>query len=386
MNPRNSEHLRRLKEREIFQLILSGRKVSRAELSRILGYDKTTVSSVVNILQEKGLIEEKRAGESTPRGGKKPAILGIKEKDSYIVGIWFSGTGEFEVALYDLMGRSVETRELKFEKPPFKGVFLKALSGGIKHVISRQKTRNPGSRVLAAGIALGGRVDAGGRLISSSSAWHQGLIGLELKNSIEKIAGLPVYVDNRVMLSLYFEHYLGNALKEKDFVFFQVLPFMRAFLFLNGSIHYGSNFRAGQIGASLWKLGSGRSEYLCDIVDYEMFGLPMRRNRGDKPLDLNKLYNFMDKISASGSDSKLDELARTTGELLVNIINYYDVPLIILGGISENARKKFLERAEKVMNSYLPSSDIENYRICFEKKHPNKRGLGFLCMVAEKLF
>ncbi|MFW5802171.1 MAG: MarR family transcriptional regulator, partial [Spirochaeta sp.] len=51
------------------------KSMSRIELSRYLGLDKSTISKIVGNLLESGIIELVYEGDSSPNGGRKPTFL-----------------------------------------------------------------------------------------------------------------------------------------------------------------------------------------------------------------------------------------------------------------------------------------------------------------------
>ena len=75
------EHNRNLVLKNIFE----HETISRAEIARITGLTRTTVSEIVAELIEEGLVKEIGTGESI--GGKAPILLSLVADSRYLIGL-----------------------------------------------------------------------------------------------------------------------------------------------------------------------------------------------------------------------------------------------------------------------------------------------------------
>ena len=99
--------------RQILKLIKDSGQISRAELAKLTGLTRPTVSAIINELDGQGLINETGKGESC--GGKRPIMLELNKKSFYAVGIDLGDDFQIRGVLCDLHGNIVKREELEYE-------------------------------------------------------------------------------------------------------------------------------------------------------------------------------------------------------------------------------------------------------------------------------
>ena len=85
----------------VLRLIWDQRRVSRAEIARLAGLSRSTVSEVVGEILPTGLVAE--LGEGKSRGGRRPIVLAFRDDACVILGVEM-GAAHVAVALTDLRG------------------------------------------------------------------------------------------------------------------------------------------------------------------------------------------------------------------------------------------------------------------------------------------
>ncbi|MBN2618012.1 MAG: MarR family transcriptional regulator, partial [Spirochaetales bacterium] len=78
----------------VMQTIRVKKEISRIEISRELGLDRSTITNIVTKLIENNLLIEKSEGVSESKGGRKPVLLGINPEFGVILGL------ELQVNIY----------------------------------------------------------------------------------------------------------------------------------------------------------------------------------------------------------------------------------------------------------------------------------------------
>lgn len=71
----------------VLQLLRINRGISRIEISRQLGLDRSTITNLVNPLLDNSVVKVVSEGDSPSRGGRRPVLLGINENYGTILGI-----------------------------------------------------------------------------------------------------------------------------------------------------------------------------------------------------------------------------------------------------------------------------------------------------------
>ena len=87
----------------VFRAVWQHPHISRVEIARSLGIEKSTVTTEVSRLMEKGLIEEVREGVASSSGGRRPIHLSISRSAGHLVGIDLR-PDSYRALAVDLMG------------------------------------------------------------------------------------------------------------------------------------------------------------------------------------------------------------------------------------------------------------------------------------------
>ena len=67
--------------------IFNHQNISRTEISKNLGINKATISSILNKLKSKSLVREVGEGDSTKSGGRKPILLKVNHLYGYFISL-----------------------------------------------------------------------------------------------------------------------------------------------------------------------------------------------------------------------------------------------------------------------------------------------------------
>src|SRR5918999_536330 len=92
----------------VLMLISAGSATTRADLARVTGLARSTVSQRVDALVAHGLIQESDDSEST--GGRPPRQLRLRTEDNMVMGVDLGAT-HCRLALMDISGRVLAARE-----------------------------------------------------------------------------------------------------------------------------------------------------------------------------------------------------------------------------------------------------------------------------------
>ena len=74
-----SNTIRDINRQIVLNYVREREPISRAEIARETDLQRSTVSSIVEVLQAEGLVEEVGEGEST--GGRRPTMLRLRSAD-----------------------------------------------------------------------------------------------------------------------------------------------------------------------------------------------------------------------------------------------------------------------------------------------------------------
>ncbi|MFA5646311.1 MAG: ROK family transcriptional regulator [Candidatus Ratteibacteria bacterium] len=384
--PRNNQYLREVKRGIILRYLLSGESFSQAELSKLLELNPSTTSIIVNELKEEKLIVETSLAASTPRGGKRPLLLGVN-KDNVGIFALSLRTPKSNIFLLNLAGDVLMKSTITFKPEEVPERIPSCLSTRILSLKKRYLRSFPSFRILATGIVLEAMMnpDSGEILYS---------VGLRAKKfpfaePIEKATGIPVFVENTVIAEALQEYWFGKAQGMQNFLYLKTFPAIRSVLFHNGSILYGANCIAGEIGASLGVVDQKNYAFLSDVLEHNIFGLPSLKaylQEASEQVSPSSAYKDAKLLQSQQSliEKNLDSFATILGQIICNLITYYDPKLILLGKIPRSLQNQALNTIKQEIARHLYMVSPEEYSILCTKKERNHIQLGILSMVMER--
>ena len=345
---------------------------SRANVAKVLGLSKTTVSYVVSNLIERNIVEETEAEDSGKRG--RPGLgLRINESKWNAIGASFD-SNRWSYIKTTLSGKVID----KFLGPvidnPSPEKMIEALLSDL-----RKHEKEINEYILPAiGLGLPGIVDnyQNKIIIANDLKWHE---QFNIGDIIEKELGLKVYSTNRFTAAGLAEFTYANQTNEKNLIYIGLGHGIRCAIFIDGRLLNGATFSAGRIshivvddngplcdcgkrGCLLTVANSEALEHKADELRKEIKYLSSRLNNSDITLDAETICKFADEYDScamAALDSIVLPLSKGLGELC-DIIN--PKKLIIggqLGCSSQYLVSKLRENMESKMTLDLPGSHIQ---------------------------
>ncbi|MCW2989638.1 MAG: hypothetical protein JWM73_232 [Solirubrobacterales bacterium] len=242
--------LRALRQRnraQIIDVLRGAGSASRAEIARLTGLSRTTVSSVVAELHESGLVGEAPTDGATPAGGgrgRPGVLLTLQPSAGAAVGIDFGHT-HLRVAVADLSSRVLAERHRRLDVDRSAEVALGAAVELVDEVLAEAGTDR--SRVTGVGVGLPGPLDRLSGTVGSAVILP-GWAGLRPALELEQRLGLPIMVDNDANLGALAENTVGAGRGVADIVYLKLASGIGAGLVLGGRLHRGASGMAGEIG------------------------------------------------------------------------------------------------------------------------------------------
>jgi predicted NBD/HSP70 family sugar kinase len=211
--------------------------MSRADLAKLTGLTRATVSAVVRDLIDDAVVEE--LGLSTAGGVGKPATLvGIDADGRHILCLDLSEPARFIGAIVNLTGKVVVRRT--YER---KGKTGRAAVTLVRK-ICRELVADADRPLLGIGIASPGIVDGDGVIVTTA---HLGWTALPLAADLSREFDLPVAVVNDANAAALAELTFGDE-PAVNLICVRVDEGVGAGLVLDGRLFAGSSYAAGEIG------------------------------------------------------------------------------------------------------------------------------------------
>jgi predicted NBD/HSP70 family sugar kinase len=220
----------------IFNQIRIRQPISRADLARTSGLQRSTVSLIVEELLRERWIVEGLIGDA-PRG-RKPTGLVVNEKRKVLaVDVHPAQT---TLAVADLSGRITGQKQLQLPSDPKK--VIRAIVSEIKEIISEHADCS----FEGIGMTVPGRFSH--QLKKTVFAPNVGWPIAQIKSRVEQATGLQVVVDNVANACVLSEVWFGNTDEMHDIVLVNVSEGIGTGIFVNGGLVRGAGEMAGEFG------------------------------------------------------------------------------------------------------------------------------------------
>ena len=232
----SSEVVRDINRRIVLNLIRKRYPISRADLARVSGMQRSTISQIVEQLMEENWVLEGPTGR-LPRG-RRPTFLRLNN-ERVIIGVDIRPT-QTTVALSDVDGKFSTQEVMSTPADPKTGVAL--ITESIKRIARSCQNK----MIEGVGISLPGRFDhQTGRLVFAPNLkWPE----VDLRTPIEKATGLDVEFENAANACVLAAMWFGHAEETRHMVVVTVSEGIGTGMMVNGQIVHGVHGMAGEFG------------------------------------------------------------------------------------------------------------------------------------------
>jgi predicted NBD/HSP70 family sugar kinase len=219
---------------------------SRAELARMTGLSRSTVSTIVGGLLEAGLVREGNGSDrdGEPHGGRPPVMVSLDSSAGLAVGVDF-GHRHLRVAVSDLAHRVLAETWSEMDVDHSAEAGLEAAAEFVTRVLDEAGVER--RRVIGVGMGLPAPIDRATGAVQSSSILP-GWIGVDAAAEASRRLGLPVQVENDANLGALAEHVWGAGRGRSDLAYIKVATGIGAGLISGGRLQHGVGGTAGEIG------------------------------------------------------------------------------------------------------------------------------------------
>jgi len=222
----------------MLELIRRRQPISRAELARLTGVFRSSVSDIIDELIEENLLTEEKATAS--QRGRVPFSLRLNDTGYRVLGLNIRPAYS-QIAYAGLSGRIQGS--LTFETPTSPKKLVDAVASAVAK-LQQGSAANGSNRFRRVGIAIPGHVDAPlGRILWIPT--HKELTDFPIGDEIQAQTGIQTLVDNDCNVGALSELWLSTEERKNqntNFVFLNVSDFgTGAGAVVNGEIYRGNN-------------------------------------------------------------------------------------------------------------------------------------------------
>lgn len=336
----NAKVVRNINRAVILNLIREKQPISRIEIARLSGLNKSTVSSIVSGLLGEGLIYEKE--DSNQNVGRNPINLFLRLGKHFVGAINFDSPLS-RIAIADLDGSLKETTtiETAIENPE---LFVKCCVTELFKLRDRLKL----AHLEGIGVSVAGIVDPlrASVMFAPRLGWEDFELGKVLREFCAEEG--TIIVDNDARASALAELWHGKYdLDLSNFVFLSVGPGIGTGIVVGKNLIHGHSFASGEFGhMTLFEGGE-----LCACGNYgcwEAYASDratvrryLARTQQEQPSGRPMLLQEVIERAIHKQDAIAREVLVQAGHFLgmgiADIIKALDPEAIIIGGKITNA-------------------------------------------------
>jgi len=232
-----SETARQINRRITLNFLRRHQPMSRADLARKSGLQRSTVSAIVDELIGQGWVTEGAIGRA-PRG-RRPRFLHLNVERAGIIAVDLRP----EMTTVGLSGLDARfVMQTAWPTPRDPATFVRMLS----RTVAEFRAAHPQMVCEGMGVSLPGRVDAAGNLVFAPNlGWPK----VNLRREIQSAVDLPVVLENAANACALAELWFGRHPEHvRNLLAVTVSEGLGVGLLLNGQIVHGGGSMAGEFG------------------------------------------------------------------------------------------------------------------------------------------
>ncbi|MFI7080532.1 ROK family transcriptional regulator [Micromonospora sp. NPDC049903] len=314
---------------------------SRVELGDLLGLSRTTLTTELDRLVARGLVET--AGPAASRGGRRSSLLRLAAGVRF-VGV-LVGADRISVAVTDgelnVLAETSEPADVRRGPEP--------VIGRCVELVGKLRAEAGGGEPTGVGVALPGPVDNGASIAPTAlPGWQR----FPVRDAFAAELGCPALVDNDANVLALGEQHAGIGRTFDDFLYLKLGAAIGCGLVLGGTLYRGSTSSAGDIahlplsedGPTCACGEVGCLEAYCGDAGLTRAATAAARTGRCAPLaarltEAGTLTVSDVAAAALAGDPTAQALvrdaARRLGQVLVGLVSFFNPGIVVIGGAPE---------------------------------------------------
>jgi glucokinase-like ROK family protein len=392
----DQEKVRKINKSIILNMLRIHAPISRARLANLTGLNRGTVSNIVNVLLEEGLVFENEQKDS---GIGRPAILlGLRPDGGAVIGVEI-GVDFIAILLTDFVAETIwETRTLIDHSQSQTGIVsqVEQLIDQALFLAHEQRLRP-----LGIGVGLPGLVNVqqGNLIVAPNLHWSN----VPLRLMWNQRFRLPIYVENEANLAALGEYYFGLARNVDNFIYLSAGIGLGGGIIIDGKLFRGGHGYAGEIGhiqrdpmgeqcgcgrIGCWETQVGPRAVLGRVKkELQQNSDPVLLEACSGDLD-NLTFEIVVKFALEGNTlcrQAIEAVAVHLGMGIVDLVHIFDPELVLIGGAFIQAKEILQPIMEKTIFSNVLQPYDDRLRIAFSDQGSNDCVLGAVAIVLDDI-
>lgn len=392
----DQEKVRKINKSIIMNILRLHAPISRARIANLTGLNRGTVSNIVNVLIEEGLVSENEQ-EGSKIG--RPAIsLGLRPDGGAVIGMEI-GVDFIAILLTNFVAETLwETRiETSLSQPQ------SSIIGQAEQLVERALSiaKEQRLRPLGLGIGLPGLINLnqGELIIAPNLNWKN----VPLRLMWNQRFRLPVYIENEANLAALGEYYFGVARGVDNFVYLSAGIGLGGGIMIGGNLFRGGYGYAGEIGhvqrdpqgekcacgrIGCWETQVGPRAVLRRVkkelqIQSDQLLLDACQGNFD-----NITFEMVVKFALQGDNvcrQAIEDVAINLGAGIADLVNVFNPELVVIGGAFIRGKDILQPIIEKTIFSNVLQPSADNLRIAFSERGADACALGAVAIVLDDI-
>lgn len=390
---------RERKNLAILELIRKRSPISKAEISRALGYNIVTITNYLDYYINKKMVLE--VGLDISSGGRRPELLELNAKTRHVVGVDIS-PDTISAIVTDLNIKMIAAA--RSSRPP---VSMEALVPSVINVIDEAIVKSNIEReaIKTIGIGISGIVDYySGTIRDTDPARGRTKVNfLKFTKAIEQRFNVSVFIGNDASCAVFGEKALNPGADVDNLIY--VYSDVGCGIIVHGDVYIGSSGCSGETQIVLESYQPGEKTHLkghtfmrpCG-VDLGVVSEAGRSIEKGIPTEILALAggvagaitkdNVID--AAKNNDKVALELIRSAGKNLgvrvAYFVNFLNPAVVIIGGGMEKAGDIFLDPLKEAVKKFAFEEPMNILKIVPSLLGENAVVMGASALAAREIF
>jgi glucokinase-like ROK family protein len=370
--------------------------ISRARVANLTGLNRGTVSNIIHVLIEEGLVSEN--DQENPKIGRPGINLSLRPDGGAVVGLEI-GVDFINILLTNfaaetLWGTTVETDPTQSQTSIISQA--EQLIENALNIAQKNKLRPLG---VGIGIPALINLQRGEVIFAPNLNWRNVPLRLMLNQHFR----LPIYIENDANLSALGEYYFGVARGCDNFIYLASGIGLGGGIMIGGKLFRGQHGYAGEIGHTqrdrqgeicgcgrrgCWETQVGPRAVLRRVtkeleIHPDQFLLDACQG------DLNNLtFNMVVKFALEGNrtcNQAIEDVASYLGEGIADLVNIFNPELVVVGGTFILGKVILQPIIEKTIFSKALQPSADGLRVAFSERGTNACVFGAVAIVLDDI-
>ena len=392
----DQEKVRKINRSLVLNTLRLHAPASRAQVANITGLTRGTVSNIVNVLIEDGLVFEDNLMDS--KIGRPSILLRLRPDGGAVIGVEI-GVDFISVLLTNFVAETLWEVRAQTNPSQSQTEIINQAENYIEQALTVAKENE--LRPLGIGVGVPGLVNVrqGNLIIAPNLHWTN----VPLRLIWNQRFHLPVYIENEANLAALGEYYFGVARNVDNFICLTSGIGLGGGIMIDGRLFRGGHGYGGEIGhmqrdpqgeqcgcgrIGCWETQVGPRAVL-QRVKKEF------QTHHDQSLldacsgDLNKLtFEIVVQFASNGDvicRKAIEEVAVNLGVGIADLVNVFNPDLVVIGGTFILGKDIMQSIIEKTIFSNALQPSMDNLQIRFSERNTEACVLGAVAVVLDDI-